>query len=69
MDGNTYKTIKIGDQNWMAENLKVKHYRDGTDIPTSYSDPMWANSTTGAYALYSPAPTCGDCYGKFKKII
>lgn len=32
IDGNRYRTVKIGDQIWMAENMRAKHDRDGNFI-------------------------------------
>ena len=42
IDGNINQTVQIGDQCWMAENLKVTHYNDGSEIPTGYSNSEWA---------------------------
>jgi len=52
IDGNTYKTIKIGDQLWMAENLKVTRYRNGDVIPNATDSSEWSNFTSGAYCSY-----------------
>ena len=46
-DGNTYNTVKIGDQCWMKENLRTTHYANGVSIPTgstqSYTAPYYYN--------------------------
>ncbi len=52
IDGNVYQTVIIGDQEWMAENLRVTRYNNEDDIPTGLSDTEWENATDGAYTLY-----------------
>lgn len=52
-DGNTYKTVKIGTQIWMAENLKTTHYNDGTPINHLIDYNEWQNATAGAYCWYN----------------
>lgn len=53
MDGNIYQTVKIGNQWWMAENLKVTHYRNGEPIPYVNDNTIWSGLTTGAYCSYN----------------
>ena len=63
IDGNVYQTINIGDQEWMMENLKVTHYRDGTAISNVTDNALWGALTTGAYCFYNNNSNNGDTYG------
>jgi len=47
-DGNVYQTVGIGYQLWMAENLKVTHYRNDDAIPNVTVNADWAELSTGA---------------------
>ena len=63
IDGNVYQTIIIGDQEWMTENLKVTHYRNGDQIPNVTDNSTWAGLSTGAYCVYDNMPANADTYG------
>jgi hypothetical protein len=52
-DGNKYPTVKIGNQVWMASNLKTQHYSDGVAIPEVTNGTTWAALTTGARCSYN----------------
>jgi len=56
-DGNNYAVVEIGDQLWMAENLKTSHYADGTEIPLVEDNTEWENlgnnNTDKAYCYYN----------------
>lgn len=64
IDGNTYNTVKIGNQCWTVENLKTTKYNDGTLIPTGLSNTEWKNTTLGACCSYSNSAGNNNTYGK-----
>lgn len=52
-DGNIYKTITIGFQTWMAENLRTTKYNDGKAIHNIKDNDEWKTISSGAYCNYN----------------
>jgi len=63
IDDNVYQTVKIGNQCWTAENLKVTHYRNGDVISYVIDDTEWINLTMGAYCAYDDDDSNVIIYG------
>ncbi len=63
IDGNIYKTVKIGTQWWMMENLKAEHYRNGESIPNITNAGEWKSLNNGAWCVYDNDETYADTYG------
>jgi len=53
IDGNVYKTVTIGNQVWMAENLKTINFNDGTPITLVTGNSAWGALTTPGYCWYA----------------
>jgi uncharacterized protein (TIGR02145 family) len=64
IEGNNYKTIQIGNQVWMAENLRTTKYRNNTPITNHTDNTQWQNNTTGAWSYYNNDATNNTPYGK-----
>ncbi len=57
IDGNSYNTIVIGNQEWMAENLRVKRFRN-LDSITNITIPFsWSQFDTTAYCYFNNDPS------------
>lgn len=63
IDGNSYRTVIIGNQEWMAQNLRTTTYNDGTPIYNAREFFDWEVCTTGAYVWYNNAISYKDTYG------
>jgi uncharacterized protein (TIGR02145 family) len=64
-DGNEYKIIQVGNQIWMAENLRTTHYTDGTLINLIEDNTAWSalTETSIAYCYYDNSIINSNTYG------
>jgi uncharacterized protein (TIGR02145 family) len=53
IDGNVYETVKIGNQLWMAENLRTTRMNDGTEIELITKNTDWHYTTEPAFSWYN----------------
>jgi len=66
VDGNTYKTIQIGNQTWMAENLRTTRLNDETLIPNVKDGKEWGDLETPGYCWYkNDASAYTTVYGAY----
>jgi len=63
VDGNTYRTIQIGNQTWMAENLKTTKYNDNSSIPQITDLIEWTNLSSPAYCWFDNNINYKETYG------
>jgi len=64
VDGNVYKTVRIGTQLWITENLRTTRYNDSTAISTGLSNGDWGSASMGAYSVYDGDANNNATYGK-----
>jgi uncharacterized protein (TIGR02145 family) len=63
VDGNTYNTVMIGNQVWMAQNLRTTRFNDKTDIPVAGPAALLENISTPVYCWYNDDITNKETYG------
>ena len=66
-DGNVYRTVQIGADIWMAENLSVRHFRNGDPIPEARTPEEWiaaGQAGTPAWCYYDNDSEYGAEYGR-----
>lgn len=63
IDGNTYKTTTVNGKTWMAENLRVTRYNDGTALTASGSQDQFKTIASASYIPYGGDEGSVDEYG------
>jgi uncharacterized protein (TIGR02145 family) len=67
IDGNVYRTVSIGTQAWMAENLRTTHYQNGDALPNVREPGSWLGSGNrpGTYCYYLFDEANAEIYGAY----
>jgi len=63
----SYKSVKIGTQTWMAENLNVATFRNGDPIPEAKTKEEWKRAFENkqpAWCYYDNEPKNGNKFGR-----
>lgn len=65
VEGNEYATVQIGEQVWMADNLRSVHYADGSPIPKVEDSMEWSAllSDAEAFCYYESSDAAFETYG------
>jgi uncharacterized protein (TIGR02145 family) len=64
IDGNNYSSVIIGDQEWMAENLRTYRYVNGDSIANILSDSSWNATSSGAWCWFNHDSQYDTLHGK-----
>ena len=64
-DGNAYRTVRIGAQVWMAENLRTTRFADGSEIPEGGEDEFWMEEFSPMWCTWNSAADGGQGWGCF----
>lgn len=63
VEGRSYRTVRIGRQTWMAEDLRTTRFSTGGVIPNVRDAGDWKDMSTPAYSWYDNVPELGGGYG------
>jgi len=63
VDGNIYTEVKIGNQIWLAENLRTTHYNNNLPIKNVDSIGEWGNKSEPEYCWYNYDSLTNNMYG------
>lgn len=63
IEGNIYRSVIIGSQVWMVENLRATKFNDGVNIPNVVDEKEWVRMITAGYSWYDNDITNKNSYG------